>query len=183
LANAPVTLASALDSSQSVCLADGLPSLGSLTLNSSPKNVAAAVFKEAARHGYSPDRAIAVVSTVMQESGLNPRAVSPNGEWVGLAQQDESYRGRCDPNWAITEFFNRLDAKEGRTSPDIWKTIFWLQQAPGMPSADAALARSGSAYLSEIQQHAQAATQMYRQVSGTHAAGRPPRSHSDVLLD
>ena len=165
LASAPITLARDAHSGQPMRLAGGLPELGSLTLNSSPKEVATVLFKEAARHGYSPERAIAIVSTLMQESGLNPRAVSPNREWVGLAQQDESYSGRSDPNWAINEFLKRLDAKGGPTSPDIWKTIFWLQQAPAAPSADAAVAAGRRAYLSEIQQHVSAARQMYQEFS------------------
>jgi hypothetical protein len=172
LASAPVTLASALHpaGAQGLRLAGGLPSLGSLTLNSSPKDVGAVLFGEAARRGYSPDRAIAVVSTFMQESGMNPRAVSPNGQWVGLAQEDNSYSGRSDPNQAINEFFNRLDAKGGRTSADIWKTIFWLQQRPGDPSAEIAVSNGRRAYLSELQQHTQAATQMYHELSTPQTA-------------
>ena len=113
----------------------------------------------------SPERAVAIVSALMQESALNPRAVSPNRNWVGLAQQDGSYAGRSDPNWAINEFFNRLDAKGGRTSTNMFKTIFWLQQAPAAPSADAAVASGRSAYLAEIQQHVSAARQMYQELS------------------
>ena len=79
----------------------------------------------------------------MQESGLNPRAVSPNGEWESIFQQDSSYPGRRNPNTAISEFFNRLDTKGGPASPDIWKSIFWLQQAPGASSAEAAYAMGG----------------------------------------
>jgi hypothetical protein len=167
LASSPITLASAVhpNGAQAIRMAEGLPPLGSLTVNSSPKEVAAAIFKEAQRRGYSPERAIAVVSTFMQESGLNPRAVSPNGEWEGLAQQDKSYPGRRDPNLAISEFFKRLDEKGGRTSPDIWRTIFWLQQRPGNPSANIAVATGRRAYLSEIQSHIAAATEMYRELS------------------
>jgi len=65
-------------------------------------------------------------------------------------QQDTSYPGRDDPNVAISEFFNRLDARGG-PAHDIWKSIFWLQQRPGDVSADAAYAHGRQAYLAEIQ--------------------------------
>jgi hypothetical protein len=143
----------------------GLSPPGGLTLNSSPKEIAAPIFTEAKRRGYSPERAIAIVATFMQESGLNRRAVSPHGQWQGLAQQDTSYPGRRNPNLALSESFDRLDAKGGRDSTDIWKTICWLRQRPGKPSAQEALAHGRRAYLGEIQRHVQAATQLYRELS------------------
>lgn len=51
--------------------------LGSLTLDSSPREVAAAIIHEAQRRGYSPRQTIAILSDAIQESGLRPRAVSP----------------------------------------------------------------------------------------------------------
>lgn len=130
-----------------------LPALksGKLSLASSPREVAAAILGEASRRGYSRERAIAIVSTGMQESGLNPRAVGGGGAWHGIFQQDTSYGGRGNPNLNIHEFFDRLDAKGGRNSRDIWKSIFWLQQRPGDASAEAAFANGRKAYLTEIQ--------------------------------
>lgn len=139
--------------------------LGNLTLNSSPKEVLAAVISEALRRGYSLDQALACGATMMQESGGNPRAVSPNGLWIGPFQQDTSYPGRENPNTAILEFFNRLDAKGGPNSPDIWKTIFWLQQAPAADSAEAAYANGRQAYLSEIKSQLGRVTQMYQELT------------------
>jgi hypothetical protein len=65
----------------------------------------------------------------------------------------------------IAEFFNRLDAKGGASSPDIWKTIFWLQQAPGMSSAEAAYTHGRRAYLTEIQSQEGMATQLYHEIA------------------
>lgn len=139
---------------------------GTLTANSSPEQVFAAVLGEAKRRGYSLDRALACASTMLQESGGRPTAQSPNGLWYGPFQQDAGYAGRHNPNLAIREFFDRLDAKGGRTSPDIWKSIFWLQQAPGMSSAEAAFASGRHAYLHEIQSQLGRARQMYASMSG-----------------
>ena len=125
--------------------------LGALTPDSSPRQVAAAIIGEAHRRGYSPHQATAILADALQESNLNPRAQSPNKLWYGIFQQDSSYPGRHDPNLAIAEFFNRLDRHGGPASPDIWKSIFWLQQRPGEPSAQAAFAHGRQAYLREIQ--------------------------------
>ena len=102
----------------------------------------------------------------MQESGLNPRAVSPNGLWESIFQQDSSYPGRRDPNTAISWFFDRLASHGGPSSPDIWKSIFWLQQRPGEPSAEAAVAHGRQGYLVEIQSHLMQATQLYNELTG-----------------
>ena len=67
--------------------------LGGLTLDSTPREVAAAIIHEARRRGYSPNQTIAILSTAMQESGLRPRAVSPNGLWRSIFQQDAGYPG------------------------------------------------------------------------------------------
>jgi hypothetical protein len=137
-----------------------------LTLDSSPREVAAAIIHEAQRRGYSPRQTIAILADAMQESALRPRAVSPNGLWESIFQQDASYPGRRNPNTAISEFFNRLEHHGGPSSQDIWKSIFWLQQRPGEPSAAAAVAHGRQAYLSEIQRQLPKATAMYRDIAG-----------------
>ena len=142
--------------------------LGELTPDSSPREVAAAIIHEARRRRYSPEQAIAMISTGLQESGLRHRAVSPNRLWESYFQQDASYPGRRNPNLAIYEFFNRLDRHGGPDSPNIWKSIFWLQQRPGDPSADVALARGRQAYLSELQSQLPRARALYREVTGTY---------------
>ena len=139
--------------------------LGRLTVNSSPREVAAAIINEAHRRGYSPQQTVAILSTAMQESGLRPNAVSPNRAWVGIFQQDTSYPGRWNPNAAIAEFFNRLDIKGGRSSPEIYKTIFWLQQAPGHPSAEYAYSHGRQHYLAEIMSQQSRAAALYRSIT------------------
>ena len=138
-----------------------------LTRNSSPRDVAARIIWEAHRRKYSRDDAIAFVSTSMQEDGLDPDTVSPNGKWVGPFQQDAGYKGRYDPNENIEEFFNRLDAKRssGGWSDNIWKNIFWLQQAPAASSADAAYATGRKGYLMEIQSRVLPATRLYNDLT------------------
>ena len=149
--------------------AAGMPAGGGpvLTRNSSPRDVAARIIWEAHRRKYSRDDAIAFVSTSMQEDGLDPDTVSPNGKWVGPFQQDAGYKGRYDPNENIEEFFNRLDAKRssGGWSDNIWKNIFWLQQAPAASSADAAYATGRKGYLMEIQSRVLSATRLYNDLT------------------
>jgi hypothetical protein len=140
--------------------------LGRLTASSSPREVAAAIINEAARRGYSPQQTVAILATGLQESALNPRAQHPNGLWHGIFQQDSSYPGRDNPNTNISEFFNRLATHGGPQSPtDIYKNIFWLQQAPALPSAEAAYAGGRQAYLAEIRSKAELAAQMYRAIT------------------
>ena len=138
-----------------------------LTRNSSPRDVAARIIWEAYRRKYSRDDAIAFVSTSLQEDGLDPDTVSPNGKWVGPFQQDPGYKGRYDPNENIEEFFDRLDAKRssGGWSDNIWKNIFWLQQAPAASSADAAYATARKGYLMEIQSRVLPATRLYNDLT------------------
>jgi len=149
--------------------AAGMPAGGGpvLTRNSSPRDVAARIIWEAHRRKYSRDDAIAFVSTSMQEDGLDPDTVSPNGKWVGPFQQDAGYKGRYNPNENIQEFFNRLDAKRssGGWSDNIWKNIFWLQQAPAASSADAAYATARKGYLMEIQSRVLPATRLYNDLT------------------
>jgi hypothetical protein len=128
--------------------------------------VASAIIHEAQRRGYSPYQTTAILSDAMQESNLKPRAQSPNKLWESIFQQDASYPGRRNPNLAIAEFFNRLDHHGGPGSPDIWKSIFWLQQRPGEPSAAAAYAHGRQAYLSEIQRQHHRAVSMYHDIAG-----------------
>jgi hypothetical protein len=140
---------------------------GPLTRSSTPREVATRIIWEAHRRGYSREQAIAFVSTSMQENGLRPLGKSPSGIWEGLFQQDAGYPGRSDPNTNISEFFNRLGEKGGPQSPDIWKSIFWLQQRPGDPSADIAFARGRQGYLTEIQSQLPRARALYREITGT----------------
>ena len=141
--------------------------LGRLTPSSTPREVAAAIINEAHKRGYSAQQTVAILSTAMQESGLRAHAVSPNRAWVGIFQQDTSYPGRGNPNSAIAEFFNRLDMKGGRHSPDIWKTIFWLQQAPGASSAEAAFQGGRQHYIVEVGSQAGRAADLYRSITGS----------------
>jgi hypothetical protein len=97
---------------------------------------------------------------------LNPKAISPNRRWESIFQQDASYPGRTDPNTAISAFFDRLAAKGGPASPDIWMSIFWLQQRPGEPSAEAAYALGRKGYLVEIQSQLMPAARLYSQLTG-----------------
>ena len=133
--------------------------LGQLTLASSPDDVAEAIIKETIRRGYTAGESIACVSTGIQESSLNPRAVSPNGLWKSIYQQDASYPGRDNPNTAISGFLDRLDAKRRSAGAgDIWLNIFWLQQRPGEKTAADAYANGRKAYLTEIKSRIAAAT-------------------------
>jgi hypothetical protein len=67
---------------------------------------------------------------------------------------------------AISAFVDRLDVKGGPASPDIWKSIFWLQQRPAQDSADAAYANGRKGYLVEIQSQPMPATRLYNQLTG-----------------
>lgn len=141
--------------------------LGQLTANSTPKQVAAAIIAEARRRGYSRRQAIAILSTAMQESGLKAGAHGGGGAWHGIFQQDGGYPGRDNPNLNIKAFFDRLgDSHGGPKSPNIWKSIFWLQQRPGESSADIAFARGRQAYLREIMSQEEKATSMYNDIVG-----------------
>jgi hypothetical protein len=165
----PVTLAGSVHPAPSLPLASvpgtpvGTP-LGALTPDSSPREVASAIVREAHRRGYSPYQITAILADALQESNLNPRAQSPNKLWYSIFQQDSSYPGRHNPNLAIAEFFNRLDHHGGPASPDIWKSIFWLQQRPGEPSAQVAFAHGRPGYLREIQRQMARAIAVYRDI-------------------
>ncbi|WP_273735424.1 hypothetical protein [Mycolicibacterium septicum] len=145
---------------------EGAP-LGGLTSGSTRREVAAAIIHEALRRGYSPRQTVAILSTALQESDLRPNAVSSNGEWESIFQQDSSYRNRGDPNAVIEQFFDRLGARGGPASPDIWKSIFWLQQRPGEVSAELAYEHGRRAYLGEIQSKLNSAAEIFRAIAGS----------------
>ena len=140
-------------------------SLGRLTSESGRREVAAAIIHEALRRGYSPRQTIAILSTALQESDLRPRAVSANRQWESIFQQDASYRNRSNPNAVIEQFFDRLAVKGGPASPDIWKSIFWLQQRPGDASAELAYQDGRRAYLTEIQSKLGLAIELFRHLT------------------
>ncbi|WP_071289301.1 hypothetical protein [Mycolicibacterium llatzerense] len=139
--------------------------LGSLSRSSSPREVAAAIIHEALRRGYSRQQAIVILADALQESGLRPTASGGGGAWHGIFQQDTSYPGRDDPNRNIAAFFDRLDHHGGPRSPDIAKSIFWLQQRPGEPSAEAAYAHGRQAYLTEFMHQHGRATQLFNDIT------------------
>lgn len=156
--------------------------IGELTLDSSPDDVAEAIVVESIRRGHRRDETIAEVSALIQESGLNPRAVSPNGLWEGIAQQDGSYPGRGDANTQVTGFLDRLDrqrAKPGASS-DPFANIFWLQQGPNWPSAQYGLEHGRRAYYDEISRHIDRATAYYDRFAPT-AGGAPVAAAAPAL--
>ena len=136
-----------------------------LTNHSSRDQVAAAIWAEATRRGYSPELTRAVFTLAMGESGLDQTAVGDGGRSYGIFQQDKSYTGRRNPNQQISEFFNRFDAKRNSpgASTDPWKNIFWLQQRPSARSADEAYnhPRARRQYLNEILRHAAEGSALY----------------------
>ena len=141
--------------------------LGSLTRNSSQREVAAAIIHEAHRRGYSRQQTEVILADGLCESNLNPKAVGGGGAWHSIFQQDTSYPGRDNPNLNIEEYFNRLDRHGGPRSPDIAKSIFWLQQRPGEPSAEAAYAHGRKGYLAEVLRQLPRAKDIYASVVET----------------
>ena len=169
LSDLPTSLTSSSGSAKST-FGEWIPAgagsgIGRLSPNSSPKEVAAAIIAEARRRGYSKRQAIAILSTAMQESGLRPRAVSPNGMWESIFQQDSGYRDRGNPNAVIAQFFDRLERHGGPGSPDIWKSIFWLQQRPYDASAEQAYANGRRGYLREIMSQEPKAAQIFNEIA------------------
>lgn len=136
--------------------------VGNLTRQSSREEIARAIIGEGRKRGYTDDEIVAILSTAIQESNLDPTAEGGGGAWHGVFQQDSSYPGRDDPNSNIEEFFNRLDKKR-TPGGDIWKDIFWLQQAPGMASAESAYSGGRQAYMGEIQSRQDEAGQLMAQ--------------------
>lgn len=127
------------------------------------------IIAEAVRRGYDP---LPPLATAIQESSLKPGAVSANGKWIGLFQQDSSYSDRNIPTANITQFFDRLDAKRRAPgwSNDLWLNIFWLQQRPGEPSADIAYQNGRKAYLAEIKSRTGEAQRFVALYGGTMPA-------------
>ncbi|QHB37245.1 tape measure protein [Gordonia phage Gudmit] len=126
-----------------------------LTAKSSRDDVARKIIAEGRRRGYTDEEIAVVLAHARGESNLNPNAVGGGGAWHGVFQQDSGYPGRDDPNQNIAAFYDRLDAK--RASPgasgDIWKDIFWLQQAPGVDNADMAYVTGRKEYMQEMKAH------------------------------
>ncbi len=143
-----------------------------LTAQSPPDEVAAAIVVESLRRGHSRDETIAELSTGLRESGLR-MVWSPNRQWFGYYQQDASYPNRADPMGNILGFLDRLDIKRGMpgASPDPFKNIFWLQQRPADATAETAYARGRKAYLTEIRQHIARATELYDRFAGEPQSG------------
>lgn len=152
---------------------NALPMAGSLTTSSSQQEVAAVIAGEAERRGFKPPtEPIAMISTGLQESGLSPTAIGGGGAWHGIFQQDTSYPGRDDPNTNITAFLERMQEKtQLDPSSDIWKRIFWLQQAPAYPTAEAAYQNGRQAYLTEIQSQEARAKELYDSAAKFHTGG------------
>lgn len=123
-----------------------------LDSKSTRRDVLAAIVGQAQQRGFSPEEVKAIVATSIQESGLDPTKWDPSGQWLGLFQQDNSYTGRQDPNSQISEFLKRLQTLRGSggSSGNIWKDIFWLQQAPGAATANEAYNGGRQGYLGEI---------------------------------
>lgn len=140
----------------------------SLTLASTFDEIAQYIIAESKRRGYTRAESVACTSTGIQESGLRPKALSVNGKWKGIYQQDTSYPNRDSAEGQILGFLDRLDGKRRSSgaSPDIWFNIFWLQQAPGYDTAALAFEKGRKAYLTEIQRHITQAEQLYDRFSG-----------------
>lgn len=128
--------------------------------------IAQQIIREAQRRDYDP---VPPLADAIQESGLKPGAVSSNGKWIGIYQQDESYTDRYNATSSITQFFDRLDAKRKTPgwSTDLWLNIFWLQQRPGESSAELAYRNGRQAYLTEIKSRTAEAQHLVELYGGT----------------
>lgn len=133
------------------------------------------IVREGQARGYTRGEIIAILSTGLQESNLNQNATDSTGH-RGIFQQDGGYPDRETAEGNIRGFFDRLDAKrrnKGGVSPDIWKNIFWLQQRPSEATAEVAYARGRQHYLTEIQSHIDAATDLYNR----YVQAQPKEDH------
>ncbi len=119
------------------------------------------ILAKAKAAGFSRDQAIAVLSTAMQESGLDEGSRGGGGAWHGIFQQDTSYPNRDSMTGNVDAFFARLGAPGG----DIWGQIFALQQ--GRPYGPGAR----QAYMTEIKSKLGSATALYNQIAGGMALG------------
>ncbi|WP_207842610.1 phage tail tape measure protein [Williamsia soli] len=163
-----------------------------LTKDSSKQDVARAIIAQGRKRGYTDDEIKAILSTGLQESGLDPEAEDPSGQWKSIFQQDTSYPGRDDPNQNIDEFYNRLDERhKGPAAGDIWDDIFWLQQRPGDTSGASAVANGRGAYKTEIQSQQDEAGALFDQIAPSVgptpvdpalAAGAPPAGVQQVYV-
>lgn len=157
-----------------------LAGVGGLSGSSSKQDIANAIVGEGRKRGYTDAEIKAILSTALQESDMSPGAAGGGGAWHGIFQQDSSYPGRDDPNENIKAFYDRLDQKR-KSAPggDIWKDIFWLQQAPGMSSAESAYSGGRQAYLSEIQSR-QAEADALLAAAGPGTAGLSTQSSTSM---
>lgn len=124
-----------------------------LSATSSREDVARKIIAEGRKRGYSDAEIEAFLATALQESNLSNSAIGGGGAWHGIFQQDQSYTGRDDPNSNVTGFYDRMDklkGSQGYDSKDPYANAFWLQQAPGAGSAQAAIAGGRQGYLTEI---------------------------------
>ncbi len=154
-------------------LPTALPEVTGSSLSREQQKIAFMIVDAASKRGYNVNQTQAILSTAMQESNLDPNAVSDNGLWEGIFQQDSGYgNNRKDPLTNITSFFDRL-ATKGGTEGDIWKNIFWLQQRPAEKSADEAWndPNARRAYMDEIKSQLPDATAFYQMLLKT--AGQP----------
>lgn len=147
--------------------------LDQLTDQSSPDEVAEALFRETIARGYRRDESIAAGSTGFQESGLR-MVKHPTADWWGYFQQDASYEHRRSPAGNIRGFLDRLDVKRrsAGASSDPFKNIFWLQQRPSEASADDAFndPKARRDYYDEIRRHIDRATEIYDRIAGGSVA-------------
>lgn len=131
---------------------------------------ARAIVQAAAARGYSPDQIKAILSTGLQESGLDEGVRGGGGAWHGIFQQDTSYPNRDDAQGNIDAFLDRLGPpKQG----DFYKQIFGLQQGTPYGSSGAR-----NNYLNEIQSHQAEADDLYNQVTGDSGGSTPVQSAS-----
>lgn len=152
---------------------------GGSTASLTPQEqVAAKIIAEGRKRGYSDSDVKAILATALQESNLDPSAQGGGGAWHGVFQQDSSYSGRDNADTNIGGFYDRLDQKrKGAPGGDIWKDIFWLQQAPGASSAEAAVSGGRQGYLSEIQSKQSEADQLFSKLS---TSGTPSSSSAST---
>ena len=155
-----------------------------MSYNSAQIACAQAIIAAGKQRRLNSAQIIACLATAIQESDLDESAVSPNGAWVGVYQQDSGYQNRGTLQGNINGFFDRLMTKLASpgASPDIWKNIFWLQQRPGEASADAAYANGRQAYLTEIQSRTSEAVNLYNQLAGAPAPPGIPQANVDLAM-
>ena len=138
--------------------------LGRLTVNSSPREVAAAIITRPTAAAIRRSRPWPSCRPPCRNQGLRPNAVSPNRAWVGIFQQDTSYPAAGIPIPPSPSSSIALTSK-GKIFPEIYKTIFWLQQAPGHPSAEYAYSHGRQHYLAEIMSQQSRAAALYRSIT------------------